>query len=230
MTARETPTVCWVTALQKSTPPGEDPNHAADRLVEQVKAAALAGVSLVQIREPALEPAALHRLVVRCVGAVNGTPCRVVVNDRSDVVLSAGAHGVHLREDSMAPEAIRQILPPPFLVGRSVHSVADAGRLARTGAVDYLIFGTVFPSPSKPAEHPAAGVAALREAVVAAAPVPVLAIGGITIQNAAEIAGTGAAGVAGMGLFLESPDAASLRETLSRVRRAFQQAHVMTTQ
>jgi thiamine-phosphate diphosphorylase len=229
MTARVTPTVCWVTTLQKMAAPGEDPHHAADRLAEQVNAAALAGVSLIQIREPALQTASLHRLVIRCVRAVNGTPCRVVVNDRCDIVLSAGAHGVHLREDSMAPEAVRRLLPPPLLVGRSVHSVADAGRLARTGTVDYLIFGTVFPSPSKPAEHPVAGVAALREVVDAAAPVPVLAIGGVTVQNAAEIASTRAAGVAGMSLFLDSPDAPSLRETLSRLRHAFQQAPVMTT-
>jgi thiamine-phosphate diphosphorylase len=226
MIDRPAPILCWVTALERMTIHAGDLRRAVDWLVERVETAAQAGVSLVQIREPALDAASLHHLVGRCVGAVERTPCRVVVNDRSDIVLTAGAHGVHLREDSVSPEAVRRLMPAPFLVGRSVHSAADAARLARTRAVDYLIFGTVFPTPSKHPHHPVAGVAALRDVARAAAPVPVLAIGGVTIQNAAEIARTGAAGVAGMGLFLESPESPSFADTASQLRRAFERSPV----
>ena len=169
------------------------------RLIDQAKWAITSDVDLIQVRERDLEAADLARLVSDLVRVSRGSGTRVVVNDRIDVALACGADGVHLRYDSVRAEAVRTIAPAGFLVGRSVHGVADA---ERAGPVDYLIAGTVFPTPSKPAAAPTLGLDGLAEVVQAVA-VPVLAIGGITRGRLDEVAATGAAGVAGIRLFID---------------------------
>jgi thiamine-phosphate pyrophosphorylase len=186
-------------------------------VLDAVTAAAAEGVDLVQVRERGLDDRALLELVRGVLDRVRGTATRVVVNDRTDVALGAGAHGVHLRADSVAARRVRTLVPSGFLVGRSVHTLDEAIAIDREGAVDYLIFGTVFPSASKPAGHRVAGVEALA-AVCAAVRVPVLAIGGIdAAARAAEVRRAGARGVAAIGLFA-GPRA---REATRDVRRAF---------
>jgi thiamine-phosphate pyrophosphorylase len=169
------------------------------RLIDQAKWAIKSNVDLIQVRERDLEAADLARLVGDLVGVSRGSGTRVVVNDRVDVALACGADGVHLRRDSVRAQAVRTIAPPGFLVGRSVHGPAEA---EGAGPVDYLIAGTVFPTPSKPAATPTLGLDGLAE-VVRTVPIPVLAIGGITRDRLDEVATTGAAGVAGIGLFIE---------------------------
>jgi thiamine-phosphate pyrophosphorylase len=163
-------------------------------LVQQARAAAQAGAHLIHIRERHLEGRAMVGLVRACVAAVAGTRARVVVNDRLDVALAGGAHGVHLREASAAARTVRTACPAGFLVGRSIHAPAQAAVQSEAGGLDYLVFGTVFPTPSKPGET-GAGLEALRLAVRAAS-VPVLAIGGVDGDTVGEIARAGAAGFA----------------------------------
>jgi thiamine-phosphate diphosphorylase len=195
------PVLCLVTDRQRLAP-GADAGAQVDALIACVTAAALAGVDLVQVRERDLEGCALMRLVHRCVQAVRGSRTRVLVNDRVDVALAAGAHGVHLPGHGVPAPRVRQMTPRGFLVGRSVHHATEAEQVVREGGVDYLLFGTVFPTPSKAGIDPA-GVAGL-EAAVAAVPVPVLAIGGITLERAPQIAHAGAAGFAAIGLFADA--------------------------
>jgi thiamine-phosphate pyrophosphorylase len=173
-------------------------------LAGRVGAAARAGVHLVQIRERDLEGGPFLRLVARCVDAVRGTRARILVNDRVDVALAAGAHGVHLRADSAAASRVRRVVPSGFLIGRSVHSMAEALGATADGGADYLMFGTVFPTASKPGQA-AAGTTALAEVVVAT-PLPVLAVGGVTIATAPDVARTGAAGLAAITLFAHASD------------------------
>jgi thiamine-phosphate diphosphorylase len=173
-----------------------------DRLVEMVRSAAAAGVHLVQVRERDLEAKALFELVLRCVSAVEATHTRVLVNDRLDVALAAGAHGVHLPSHGVPAQRIRRIAPPGFLIGRSVHGVEEAKTVVRDGGLDFLVFGTVFTSGSKPGARPA-GIDALR-AVAATVPVPVLAIGGITAERIGTVISAGAAGIAAIGLFADA--------------------------
>jgi thiamine-phosphate pyrophosphorylase len=168
-------------------------------LVELTGLAAEAGVDLVQIREPDLSSRDLLDLVTRILERARPTSCKVVVNDRLDVALAAGAHGVHLKGESIGTASARALAPVGMLVGRSVHSVNEAVAAARDGA-DYLICGTVFESRSKAPGHRPAGLALVEE-VVAAVPIPVVAIGGVTIDRLAEVAATGAAGIAAIGLF-----------------------------
>jgi thiamine-phosphate pyrophosphorylase len=167
--------------------------------MEQAKWAITSRVDLIQVRERDLEAADLARLVSDLMQLSRGSGTRVVVNDRVDVALACGADGVHLRHDSVRAEAVRTIAPAGFLVGRSVHGPAEA---EGAGPVDYLIAGTVFPTPAKPADTQILGLDGLAEVVQAVA-VPVLAIGGITRDRLDEVATTGAAGVAGIGLFIE---------------------------
>ena len=202
------PVICMITAPAHS---GADDERA---LVERVGAAARAGVHLIQIRQPQFEGRALTRLVERSVLAARGTAARILVNDRVDVALASGAHGVHLRGDSMPAARVRAIAPRAFVIGRSVHAPDEAARAAREGHLDYLIFGTVFTSRSKPGVD-AAGVDALAAACAASA-LPVLAVGGMTRLGLGAVARAGAAGFAAIGLFADGP--------LDAIRLVLQQA------
>jgi thiamine-phosphate diphosphorylase len=173
-----------------------------DALVQRVAAAAAAGVELVQVRERDMEAGELSRLVTRCVDAVRGTRARILVNDRLDVALTAAAHGVHLRSDSMPASRARSLAPIGFLIGRSVHSLAEAVAASEGGGLDYLLFGTVFATASKPGQVPA-GVNALAE-IAAAVHLPVLGVGGVSRQTAAQLEGTGCAGFAAIGWFADA--------------------------
>lgn len=206
------PVICLIT-------PARPPDPAALRdLVDRIGAAARAGVHLVQIRQPGLDARALTELVAAAVAVVGGTRTRVVLNDRVDVALAAGAHGVHLRGDSMPAARVRAIAPRGFLIGRSVHALEEARAAARDGALDHVIYGTVFATESKPGVR-AAGTEALAE-VCAAVPVPVLAIGGITLERLGAVAAAGADGFAAIGLFArETPD--GVHEIVRRAVRAF---------
>ena len=171
-----------------------------DALVDRIAAAARAGVHLVQIRERDLDGGPLTRLVLRCVDAVHGTRTRLLVNDRADVALAGRAHGVHLPGNAVPASRVRAIVPPGFLVGRSVHEVQEVQGVQEVqDDLDYLIFGTVFETASKPGA-PAAGVQMLARAA-AATTRPVLAVGGVTLDRLAEVGRAGAAGFAAIGLF-----------------------------
>jgi thiamine-phosphate pyrophosphorylase len=174
-------------------------------LLEVIREAAHAGVDLIQIRERDLEARELLALTRAAVAAAAGTPAKVLVNDRVDVALAAGAAGVHLRADSFRAADVRTLAPAAFVVGRSVHGEDEAATIEAAGGCDYLIFGTVFPSATKSPGHPAAGLTALRS-VCARVRLPVLAIGGVSVERAADVAAAGAAGIAGIGLFAGSAD------------------------
>ena len=168
-------------------------------LLSQARHAVDAEIDFVQIRERDLEAADLAALVADVVALARGTRTRVLVNDRVDVALASGAAGVHLRSDSAPAAAVRSIVPAGFVIGRSVHTVAEA--VAAAPEVDYVIAGTVWPLSGKPDSHPVLGVKGLSD-IVRAVNVPVLAIGGVTSDRADAVAMSGAAGVAAIGLFM----------------------------
>jgi thiamine-phosphate pyrophosphorylase len=118
---------------------------------------------------------------------------RIFVNDRVDVAAALGLDA-HLKETSLPTRAARALLPPPALLGRSVHAVSSAAIAADEGA-DYLLFGPIFDTPSKRAFGTPQGLDALRR-VAAAVPVPVVAVGGIDARLAGECIAAGAAGIA----------------------------------
>jgi thiamine-phosphate pyrophosphorylase len=185
-------------------------------LVSLIREAAIAGVDLVQIREPALDDRSLLTLARQAIAETRGTDCRIVVNDRVDVALASGAAGVHLRGESFPEQRVRTLAPGGFLIGRSVHDVPQAEAAAQ-GGCSYLIFGTVFPSRSKPAGHPISGLAGLRE-VCTSVRIPVIAIGGISVENASQAFSAGARGVAAIDLFRSGE---ALSGIVPKLRRRF---------
>jgi thiamine-phosphate diphosphorylase len=199
--------------------------RARECLVAQAHHAAEAGVDVVQVRERDLQAAELTAVVRAMLAATRGTQTRVIVNDRLDVAVACGADGVQLRGDSIPVAEARRLAPPPFVIGRSVHSVDEA--LAAANA-DFLIAGTVFPSLSKDESTTLLGVDGLR-AIARAVPIPVLAIGGVTEAGVGQIAHAGAAGCAAIGLFMDSNRelggtscrAVPLRAVVARVRQRF---------
>ena len=189
------PLICLVTDRRRVRPAGEN------SLLRLIGGAARAGIDLVQIREAALTDRQLLQLTRGAVAAVSGTATRILVNDRADVAIAAGAHGVHLRADSVSAGHVRTLSPPGFTVGRSVHSRAEAIEAARSG-VDYLVAGTVYATPSKPGHTSWLGISGLSD-IVGAVDLPVLAIGGVVADKVWDVAATGAAGVAAIGLFAD---------------------------
>ncbi len=195
---------------------GLGPSWARD-LPRLVGWAAEAGVDLIQVREADLEAKALASLVGACRAAAAGSARRRLVHARRAVAPGEGAAGVPQPERGLLATAVRRVVPPGFLIGRSVH---HPSALAQGGAAgcDLVLFGTVLASSSKPGVRPA-GLAALADAVVAS-PVPVLAIGGISDGALPAVAATGAAGVAAIS-WLMAPDLPELRRRVQRAREAF---------
>lgn len=190
------PVICMITPAVRSAQDEAE-------LLERIGAAARAGVRLIQIRQVEMDGGALSRLVRRAVEVVQRTGARVLVNDRVDVALAVGAHGVQLRGTSVAASRVRAVAPDGFVIGRSVHSPEEASRAALDGGLDFLVFGTVFDSGSKPGVAPA-GTTRLA-ATCQAVSLPVLGVGGMTPSRMLEVAAAGAAGFAAIGLFAETP-------------------------
>ena len=210
-----TPLLCYVTDHHALAEPSLPAEHIA--------LAVAAGIDWIQIREKDLSARELLALVRGAVKAAASSPeeivTRIIVNDRLDVALAAGAGGVHLGETSLPVAAVnawrRERDLYGFLIGASRHS-AEAARAAENDGADYIIFGPVFSTPSKEQYGAPQGINRLAEASKAVK-IPVLAIGGITEGNARECFDAGAAGMAAIRMFSEARDLASL---VGRLRAA----------
>lgn len=194
--------ICLVTDRRRlGAAIGASPSDWIDALHEQVVAAARAGVDYIQVREPDLEAGPLTALVRSLVASVGSSAAKVLVNDRLDVALAAGAAGVQLKEASFLPDEVRRLAPKGFLVGCSVHG--PAGVAARRSA-DFFIAGTVLPTASKPgADY--LGWDGLAAVVDAAGGQPVLGIGGLNLLSMTKLSATCAAGLAAIGAFVPGP-------------------------
>jgi thiamine-phosphate pyrophosphorylase len=191
---------------------GARPADFIDALHEQVAAAAEVGIDLVQIREPDLETRELADLVRSLIACCAGSPAKVLVNDRLDVAIAAGAAGVHLKESSIPPGLARRLAPPGFIVTCAVHTPLTA--TARHSA-DFLIAGTVLPTVSKsPTDY--LDWKGLKKVIGAAKGTPVLGIGGLDLESIPALAATGAAGMAAIGAFIPRSGQCGLAEFVKK--------------
>ncbi len=157
-----------------------------------IGAALRGGVDWVQVREKNGPALGLYEIVRRLLPEARKAGAGLLVNDRIDVALAADADGVHLAAESLPPGVARELLGKR-IIGVSVHGLKEAREAADAG-VDYVTFGHIYPTSSKPGLPPR-GICGLAE-IVESVDVPVVAIGGIDASNVREVLGTGCAGVA----------------------------------
>jgi thiamine-phosphate diphosphorylase len=221
--------ICLVTDRRRlGAAVGARPAAWLEVLEAQVAAAGAAAIDLVQIREPDLDARLLAAFVRSAANHLGGSRTRLLVNDRLDVALAAGAAGVHLKESSIAPEQARRLAasseqgsasaretadkPPRLIVTCAVHTPFTAA--ARSSA-DFLIAGTVLPTVSKPrADY--LGWKGLGEVVGAAKATPVLGIGGLDLASVTSLAAVGAAGLAAVGAFIPPPGQSGIEEFVKK--------------
>jgi thiamine-phosphate pyrophosphorylase len=165
-----------------------------------------AGVDFVQLRAKELDARALLTLAAQA-ARVKG-PGKLLINDRVDVALACGADGVHLPSNRAPVSAYRSITPAGFIVSVACHSQAEVERAAGEGA-DLVVLAPIYATPDK---GPPIGLDSLQQA--AGIGIPVLALGGITCENAALCRTAGAAGIAAIRVFEEAADLAALLKEL----------------
>lgn len=177
-----------------------------------IAAAIHAGIDLIQIRERDLPTRDLLALVERAAALAVNTPTRILVNDRLDLAQLTGV-GLHLPAHSFPVATVRDKAGRALLLGASTHNLDELRAAAQAGA-DFAVFGPIFETSSKPAYGLPLGLDLLAEAARAVR-IPVLALGGITLENAADCLRAGAAGLAAISLFQTSDDLSAL---VSRLR------------
>lgn len=198
--------------------PGDESSR-RHRLLEKIAEAARCGIAYIQLRERDLAARELESLARQAASIVaqlrsenRELRTALLINSRTDVALAAGADGVHLRSHDISPEEVRKVWtcgtgtsarkasPQDPLISVSCHSPAEVAQAA-THAANFAVFAPVFEKKGAPEGRPA-GLAALQEACRAT--IPVLALGGVTLDNAPSCLDAGAAGIAAIRLFQEN--------------------------
>jgi thiamine-phosphate pyrophosphorylase len=182
-----------------------------------VQAAVNAEVPLFQIREKSLPARVLYELTRRAAEISRGSKTRLLVNDRSDIARVARADGVHLTTRSLPAQVVRDLYGPEFLIGVSTHSLSEAEAARKAGA-DFVVFGPVFETESKRGFGEPQGLDKLLTVTRALADFPVVAIGGITLENVEECFAAGARGVAAIRML---SDAETMASTVDTIRSSF---------
>lgn len=191
-----------------------------DEPVARAEAAVEGGAAVVQVRMKRAPAGAVLEATRRIVALAAGRAL-VLVNDRPDLALLAGADGVHLGEEDLPVPEARRLLGEALLVGRTARTL-EAAQAALAAGADHVGYGPVFPSLTKPLDVPPRGLEALA-ATCAALPAPVVAISGVTLDNVAAVARAGAAAAAVIGDLFDRGDprarAAALAAAFARGAR-----------
>ena len=216
--------VCYVTDSQSL-----GLSEPRSNILAKIEAAVGAGVDWVQIREKEMLAGQLLAIVRAAVGMTNRKPATpagvnrpgtlILVNDRLDVALAAGAAGIHLGRESLPAQGVVRWrngrIVTELMVGLSCHTI-DELRQAENAGVDYAFFGPVFDTPAKRPFGPPLGIPKLAAACRATG-LKVVAIGGVTPENSAECLHAGAAGIAAIRMFQQSAKPAELKKVVKRL-------------
>jgi thiamine-phosphate pyrophosphorylase len=149
------------------------------------------GASLVQLREKSASPAEFYAQAEEALRIARQRRLRIIINDRVDIALALRADGVHLGQDDLPAEAARRILGSDAIIGFSTHNPKQA-QFATKLPIDYIAIGPIFPTTSKEATNPPVGLEGLRLVRKAVGPIPLVAIGGITVENSKSVLDAGA--------------------------------------
>lgn len=179
-----------------------EPADDVQQVVQWAQAAVRGGATCIQLRAKQTGSGALLEIARALIAAV---PVPLIVNDRADVALMAGAAGVHLGADDLPVERVRQMAPVPFIIGASVGCDEE---LALARGADYVGVGAVFGTGSKADAGTAIGVAEMSR-LIRASGCPGVGIGGITAKNAQLVITSGASGVAALSALADDPERAA---------------------
>lgn len=172
---------------------------------EQVRRLIAGGATLIQLREKSEDIPSWYGDAAEAVEVCRENGVRVIINDRADIALALGADGVHAGQTDMPPDKLRELLGGEAVIGISTHTLDQVREAVRCG-IDYIGFGPVFATKTKADPDPVAGPDKLRDAVSAADPMPVVAIGGIDETNLQEVFAAGASSSAIISNILRDPD------------------------
>jgi thiamine-phosphate pyrophosphorylase len=171
---------------------------------EQVARFAAGGATLVQLREKHLSPRDFYQEAREALLVARRRGIRLIINDRVDIALALGADGVHLGQDDLPPQLARRLLGTEAIIGFSTHNLEQAIEAARL-PVDYVAIGPIFATSSKEKPEPTVGLEGLRRVRQELGSIPLVAIGGITRENARAVLDAGADAVALIGALLSRP-------------------------
>ena len=185
-----------------------DAHEQEQRLLSKIAECAATGVEYIQLREKDLESRALEMLALKAMAALGSSRTQLLINSRTDLALACGAHGVHLPAKDLAASEVRSIFARAGrsepVIGVSTHSAAEVAGAESHGA-SFAVFGPVF---EKSGSANREGLEQLRRIChrteAAQPPMPVWALGGITLENAEQCAAAGATGIAAIRLFQEN--------------------------
>lgn len=185
---------------------------------EQVKRFIEGGATLIQLRDKDASSREFFDAVKECVEYARPRGVRIIINDRVDIAITAGADGVHLGQDDLPPESARDLLGERAIIGYSTHSVQQAISAAKL-PVDYVAIGPIFATGTKADAEPVVGLKAIRDVRRAIGATPIVAIGGIDEQNIAEVIAAGADSAAVISALVsrEAEIAATLTRLLNNV-------------
>lgn len=194
-------------------------------MLRLVEAAVAAGIDLLQIREKNLTARVLYQLAESVAAITRGRATKLLINDRSDIAAAAGADGVHLASNSLSADVIRRAFGPEFLIGVSTHSLTEA-TMAKAGGADFAVLGPIFETASKQQFGEPLGLEQLKTVASVVTPFPVLALGGVELENVAACRSAGARGVSAIRLL---NDPSKLDRIVSAIRESFSEGSCTKT-
>ena len=182
--------------------------------VAQAELACAGGAQVIQLRAKRAADKQAYLWAMKLREMTRAAGIRFVVNDRFDIALESGADAVHLGQEDISPEEVRELAGDAIHIGRSTHTLEEATR-ALFEPVDYVAFGPVFGTTSKKSPYTARGLPALEEVVRRVAPLPVVAIGGIEPGHLKELGATGVKGIAVISQVAGADDATAATRELA---------------
>ncbi len=190
--------------------------------VEQVKKLISGGAGIIQLRDKLASSFAFYTAARESVEIARRSGVLIIINDRVDIAMAAGANGVHLGQDDLPADEARRLLGEDAVIGLSTHSVSQAAH-AVTLPIDYVAVGPIFPTGTKERAEPVIGTEMLQSVRAANESANIVAIGGISEQNVVDVFDSGADSVAMVGAILENPSAI---EEKMRIFNSLSQPHV----